>query len=221
MHQIVTWEKVQWYYMWVNWYLSKSRWAEKGTKKCGNESYVHTSVLVSVRPAAPVRVPSCFCWVRLELADPDDALWESEGCSTGIWLWTWLWACGASWHGFLLSSWAAVVAVPGSDPFWTGEGKTAGWVSWADGTSSGWLTWACWTCYKRQTRHHITLRYLNMWLFLDKNSFNNILQAFHLWSRVYIMTDLYNDRFSHLHYLINLTYKRSLSFSHGPTAQWL
>lgn len=144
----VTREEVPYYSLVPDVSTKQAGWrGKKGSEKCGSESYVHTSVLVSVGPwpEAPVTVLSCFCWVRQELADPEDALWESEGCSTEIWLWTWFWdwACRGSWHGFLLSSWAAVVAVPWSDPFCKAEEKTS---------SSGRLTWACWgICYERQT----------------------------------------------------------------------
>lgn len=108
-----------------------------------SESCVHTSVSASVGqwPGAPVRVLSCFCWVELELTDPNGAFWESQGCSTGIWLWLCAWACRGSWHALLLSGWAAVVAVPVSTPFGTGEEKSTGWTDWAEGTSSGWLSW--------------------------------------------------------------------------------
>lgn len=149
----------------------------RGRNKCWglkNVEIIHTSVFVSVGawPAAPVRLPSCFCWVKQELADPDDALWVLGGCSTGIWLWTWLWdwARRGSWHGFFLSSWSAVVPVPRSDPFCRGEENTAGWVSWAEGKSSGWLTFAC--CYK--SKQNNTLIIINIIIIISWRPLNHL-----------------------------------------------
>lgn len=128
--------------------LSFKSTVDKESNNCGttnsrSESCVHTSVSASVGPwpGPPVRALSCFCWVELELTDPNGAFWDSQGCSTGIWLRLCAWACRGSWHALLLSSWAAVVAMPVSTPFCTGEEKTAGWTGWADGTCSRWLSW--------------------------------------------------------------------------------
>lgn len=110
---------------------------------------VHTSVITSVGawPAEPETVPSGFCWVKEDPTDTEDALWESEGCCTGIWLWGWLWdwACMGSWQAFFLLRW--------SGAFSRGGENAAGWPSGAKWASSAWLTMSC--IYERQTHSEI------------------------------------------------------------------